>query len=87
MSGAIDHMDLQCKHCDCRWPPDAVVEAMLLHFQVEHDTDAVTLDLRAVCQCGAAMDLSHTVSLGIYTLRDHFVCSACGRRGTLKRTK
>lgn len=87
MSGAIDHMDLQCKHCDCRWPPDAVVEAVLLHFQVEHDTDDVTLDLRAICECGAAMTLTDTVSLGIDKVRDNFTCSACGKRGALKRSK
>ena len=38
-------------------PPEntCIMEAVQLHFQVEHDTDQVTLGLAVICACGAAM--------------------------------
>lgn len=71
---------LQCKPCGWRPPDDAAMEAVQLHFQVEHDTDAVTLDLLPVCTCGAAME--HT---GTSHFKDYFRCGACGNTGFVKR--
>lgn len=88
MSGSLRSMALQCHICDHRWPESSVVEAMLLHFQVEHDTDAVTVDLRAICECGAAMDFTHTETErprpNRTVKRDHFRC-VCGKRGAIRR--
>ena len=54
--GNLNHsMRLQCKPCGWRPPEDVTVEAVELHFQVEHDTDQVALDLAVICVCGAAM--------------------------------
>jgi hypothetical protein len=78
-------MALECKHCAHRWPDTSVVEAMLLHFQVEHDTDKVVVDLVAVCDCGATMTFTHTERESSTRDRDHFRCSACGRRGAIRR--
>lgn len=55
---------LRCKHCTERADPDAVLEAYLLHFTVEHDTDQVEFDLIAVCTCGAEMTLERTSQIG-----------------------
>lgn len=85
MSGSLVRMALQCGTCDHRWPDTAVVEAMLLHFQVEHDTDDVRVDLRAICRCGAAMRFTHVEHERPHRERDHFRCDACGSRGAIRR--
>lgn len=77
-------MRLQCKICNWRPPDDAIMEAVQLHFQVEHDTDAVTLDLVAVCSCGAAMTFVRTAPTG-GGFKDHMECGACGNKGFVKR--
>lgn len=85
MSGAVAGMALQCTICGHRPAEDSVVEALLLHFQVVHDTDDVTLDLRAICECGAAMILERTEREANGQSRDHFKCHACGKRGAIRR--
>lgn len=77
-------MRLQCKPCGWRPPDDATMEAVQLHFQVEHDTDAVTLDLVAVCACGAAMTHVRSAPTG-GGVKDHMACGACGNTGFVKR--
>lgn len=84
MSGSFVRMALQCPLCGHRPPLDSVIEAFQLHCQVEHDTDDVKLDLRAVCECGAAMDYTHTEREGPHRERDHFRC-VCGKRGAVRR--
>ena len=77
-------MRLQCQRCG--WPPpeDATMEAVLLHMQVEHDTDEVKLDLVAVCTCGAAMTHTETRPAG-GGFKDYMSCPACGNTGHVKR--
>jgi DNA-directed RNA polymerase subunit RPC12/RpoP len=75
---------LHCKDCGWRPPEDAVMEAVQLHFQVEHDTDQVTLDLLAVCACGAAMGHTVTKPTG-GGFKDYVLCPACGSAGFVKR--
>jgi hypothetical protein len=77
-------MRLQCKTCGWRPPEDAIMEAVQLHFQVEHDTDAVTLDLVPVCSCGSAMTHVRTAPTG-GGFKDHMTCDACGSTGFVKR--
>lgn len=79
MSGAVARMALECKHCRLRLDPDAVLEAYMLHMQVEHDTDKIELDLVAVCRCGATMTLD-----SVQGSLHQFVCPACGGRGSLR---
>lgn len=76
---------LECEHCRHRWPHDAVVEAMLLHFQVEHDTDEVRLELTVVCTCRAAMALSSTSELGGGAVAEWYTCPACGNTARVRR--
>ena len=76
-------MRLQCQPCG--WVPPAAMklEAALLHFQVEHDTDQVTFDLVAVCTCGAAMTVTESRPTGGGT-KDYLAC-VCGNTGHLRR--
>lgn len=75
---------LQCKQCDYRPPEDMTVEAVQLHFQVEHDTDEVTLDLVPVCACGASMTHVRSAPTG-GGIKDHVKCGACGSTGFVRR--
>lgn len=78
-------MALACKHDGERWPQDTPMEAVLLHFQVEHDTDKIELDLIVVCACNTAMTLTRTeVVSGGY--RDHFDCPSCHLQTDLRRS-
>lgn len=80
MSGALAAWTLECKTCSHRWPGDAVVEAIRLHFNVEHDSDSIELELRAVCRCGAAMTFD-----GSEGTLDRYTCPACGGKGSVRR--
>jgi hypothetical protein len=77
-------MRLQCQPCGWRLPEDMVMEGALLHFQIEHDTDEVRLDLVAVCTCGEAMTLVRSAPTG-GGFKDHMVCGVCGNTGFIKR--
>jgi hypothetical protein len=79
-------MRLQCQACG--WPPpeDATMEAVLLHFQVDHDTDEVKMDLVGVCSCGAAMDVTDTRPTG-GGFKDYMKCGACGNTGHVVRSE
>lgn len=66
---------LRCQHCDWRPPADAVVEAVALHNQVEHDTDKYELAMVAVCTCGAEMVHTGTTNGPSGELLDHFLCT------------
>jgi hypothetical protein len=65
-------------------PDDATIEAYLLHMQVEHDTDQVSLDLCVVCTCGASMSLLRTreTTTGFV---DRFECEFDGNRTSVRR--
>lgn len=75
---------LECKECGHRPPPDSVQEALLLHFQVEHDTDKIHLNLSAVCTCGTTMTFTGSSPTG-GGFKDHYHCPACGNTGWVKR--
>lgn len=77
-------LTLQCKDCGWRPPEDATMEAVQLHFQVEHDTDKVTLDLVAVCACGATMGHAASRPTG-GGFKDYFRCPADGNTGFVIR--
>lgn len=75
---------LKCKLCPWR-PADAtVMEAVLLHMNVEHDTDQVALDMVAVCSCGSTMEFGETRPTG-GGFKDYVVCEECGNTGYIKR--
>lgn len=76
---------LACKHCGERWPDNTVMEAVKLHFEVEHDTDQLVLDLIVVCSCNTTMNLirTDTTKTGF---RDHFKCPSDGYQTSIPRT-
>jgi hypothetical protein len=77
---------LQCKHCGHRPDENSVMEAMALHFEVEHDTDKYELDLVPVCSCGAAMTVTNTRPDTPGQVKDYLECGVCGNTGHLRRT-
>ena len=77
-------MRLQCKPCGWVPPEDMAMEGVQLHFQVDHDTDAVTFDLVAVCTCGEAMTITDSRATGGGT-KDYLVCGVCGNTGYVRR--
>ena len=77
-------MRLQCETCGWSPPEDATMEAVLLHMQVEHDTDEVKLALVAACTCGAAMTHTRTRPTG-GGFKDYMTCAACGNTGYVRR--
>lgn len=76
---------LQCRPCEWRPPEDMSMEGVLLHVQVEHDTDEVLLDLVPVCTCGATMTTTRTHRPGPGTVKDSLTCAACGNTGWVRR--
>lgn len=75
---------LQCSGCGWVPPAGMRMDHARLHFQVEHDTDQVTLTLVPVCSCGAAMAISHSRPTG-GGFKDYASCAACGNTGFVKR--
>jgi hypothetical protein len=80
---ATARMMLACQYCGERWPDDAVMEAMALHTQVEHDTDDYRLDLILVCACNTTMTLTRSEPLRSGRVRLHFDCPSCKRSTTV----
>lgn len=77
-------MRLQCKPCGWIPPEGMVMEGVQMHFQVDHDTDEVTLDLVPACTCGEAM--THTGSRPTGGgFKDYFACGVCGNTGYVRR--
>ena len=73
-------MRLQCSGCEWLPPEDATMEAVQLHFQVEHDADEVKLNLVVICRCGAVMTYTESAEHGGETI-DFFRCGPCGNTG------
>jgi hypothetical protein len=79
-----DSMRLQCKTCGWVPPEDMTMGHAHLHFQVEHDTDAVTFALVPVCACGEAMDITNSSPTG-GGIKDYLLCGVCGNTGYVRR--
>ena len=75
---------LQCSPCGWVPPADMRMDHAQLHFQVEHDTDEVKLEMVAVCTCGAVMEHTQSRPTG-GGFKDYVKCPACGNTGFLKR--
>lgn len=75
---------LQCHSCGWVPPEDITMEAVQLHFQVDHDTDECKLDLVPACRCGEAMMLTESVTHSGETM-DSFHCGVCGNTGYVTR--
>ena len=79
-----NRLRLQCHTCGWVPPEDTTMEAVQLHFQVDHDSSDVKLDLVPACRCGEAMTptQSHTVR-GQTT--DFYRCGVCSNTGYVTR--
>lgn len=77
-------MRLQCHQCSWVPPDDMEMQHARLHFQVDHDTDDVKLDLVAVCTCGEAMAVTDSRPTG-GGVKDYLECSICGSTGYVRR--
>jgi hypothetical protein len=75
---------LQCKTCGWVPPEGAQMEAVQLHFQVDHDTDGVELDLLPACRCGESMTHAESATAHGATT-DFFRCGVCGNTGHVTR--
>lgn len=76
---------LECHTCNWAPPETAVMEAVKLHFQVEHDTAELVMDLAAICSCGQRMELVRSSPFAGKFV-DHMLCLACGNTAKLERT-
>ena len=76
-----DGFALQCQTCHYRPPENITIAVLAAHFETEHGTDKVDLDLVALCpRCDRAMRHDFT-----HGLVDHFVCDPCRRTREVRR--
>lgn len=79
-------MALACHECGHRPDPESVMESFQLHYQVEHDSDELHMDLIAVCDCGATMrHVENRPTGGGWWVYYH--CEACGTDGRIKQNE
>jgi len=72
---------LVCRPCRWRPPADTVMEAVKLHFEVEHDTAEVAMEMVAWCdRCDCEMPLEMTGTTRSGTTVHLHRCPHCHRR-------
>ena len=77
---------LECHICHWRPPEDMTMQVAAMHFQYDHDTEEIRMDLSAVCTCGETMTLTETRPTG-GGFKDWFCCGVCGNIGWIGREK
>jgi hypothetical protein len=75
-----DGFALECQHCHYRFPMDVTVGVLAAHFEAEHQTTDVKLDLAVVCRCDRSMTFVRAERN-----RDLFTCGSCHRTRVIKR--
>jgi transposase-like protein len=78
---APDGMILVC--ATCRWRPDGdlTVGVLAAHFETEHDTSHVRMELVVLClRCDAEMAFERSAGS-----RDIFACAPCRRTRAIRR--
>lgn len=76
-----DGMALACQTCGWRPPVDLVMGVVAAHFETEHDTTDVRLDLIVLCpHCDLSMPFVYSRN-GV----DHFSCDECLRSRRVRR--
>lgn len=76
-----DGMALECQVC--RWRPHGDIRVGLLsaHFETEHGTEDVRMELVVLCPlCDKAMKFDRS-----FGNRDHFACEPCHRVRVIRR--
>jgi hypothetical protein len=79
-----NRLRLQCHYCGWPLPDDMTMEGAQLHFQVDHDTDEVKLDLVPACRCSEAMTHTESHTAG-KQITDFFRCGVCSSTGYTTR--
>lgn len=81
-----DGMGLCCIHCRFVFPGEITSGVMAAHFETEHGTTDVKLELVALCpRCEKPMMFERTETLSSGLLRDYFSCNDCHRSRTVHR--
>lgn len=83
MTVTADGLVLACRHCGWRPPVDLTQGVLAAHFETEHDTAAVHLDLLVVCPRDAASMTFVRREPG----RDIFECPQCRCTRRVLRTE
>ena len=73
-------MALACLPCKWIIPEDITIGVLAAHFEAEHQTTEVTVELVVVCRCGTIMNFE-----GSLAGRDTFGCPQCQRSRTIRR--
>ena len=82
-SDASQGMALACRHCGFRPDPDLTQGVLLAHFETEHNTSKVHLDLLVLCpRCDGSMTFERSDGN-----RDIFVCADCHRTRRITRNE
>lgn len=72
---SADFWALACTHCGYRFPTTITVGVMAAHFEAEHDTTDVRVELVVLCdRCNQVMTHFATVGEEI-----HYQCEPCHR--------
>jgi hypothetical protein len=89
LGNLYQRMILECKKCHWRFEDDTVMEAILLHFQVDHDSSNIELALVPQCRCGTTMELVGNTKFSNASgdhIRSTWMCPACKSTGWLVQT-
>lgn len=84
MADGLDTPDGMALICQtCHWRPDEGLSVGLLraHFETEHGTEDVRMELVVLCpRCDKAMTFDRS-----FGNRDHFACQPCHRVRVIRR--
>lgn len=76
-----DGFGLACTHCRYLFPLDITTGVLAAHFETEHDTTDVKLELVVLCpRCNGAMELESTRGN-----LSSFACKPCHRTRVVKQ--
>lgn len=85
LGNRADALRLQCKPCGWVPPGSMKQEGMLLHFQVDHDSGEIVLEMVAACTCGEAMTVTSSSRISVSRVQDSLLCGVCGNTGYVRR--
>lgn len=71
---------LECKRCQWVPPTDMQMAVVEAHFDVDHDTGNIELNLVPACTCGTTMEHTGSRPTGGGS-KDYFRCPADGNTG------
>lgn len=76
---------MACQECKHQFSGELSMGVVAAHFETEHGTDKVALELVVLCpRCERVMDLERSVATAHGT-DDHFWCAPCHRSRVVGR--